>query len=564
MRAELDARARAQDLAQALHVALRSAAVLDVVDAADRFGVQDGRVRVPHEVGWLHTQPPRPPDLAVRERLQFAQRAEFVDNERAAAQAHFEALLGDEKLSGDATIALAAAWQALRFVDEERTTSLAARVTVAIDGMCPADLATPHNADLVSGAALLAAARRVPWPTSCTALLPALPEAMRGPTFARLDERGVDTRALRAAAAAVERQRGVLRAAQTCLPLMLGADRLATAHDGKLLLWFADGPGSGQGAWTDPLVVQRLVGTAVPDIPGLCFAAPTSDHEVVVSGLAWVAPAPVPPAPWFARPAALIAATLVLLATFAGSLWLSARAVRQQALAMRARSEFLTGVTHELKTPIASIRLVAEVLTDDDVPGPKQRQYFALLAGEAARLSMLIDNVLDLGQLERGERHYDLREGDLADVVRRTVALFAPLAERAGMPVALHEAAVTAPGIVDHGALSQALLAVFENARKYAGRAGHLEVHTRTDDGTFTIAVRDHGPGVPAAEREAIFARFTRGAAQRHGSVPGVGLGLYLARTIVARHGGTLTCTAPEDGAGCVFTFRLPLRHPAP
>src|SRR5690606_29658193 len=161
---------------------------------------------------------------------------------------------------------------------------------------------------------------------------------------------------------------------------------------------------------------------------------------------------------------------------------------------------------------------------------------FLLLAGEAARLSMLIDNVLDLGQLERGERNYDLREGDLADVVRRTVALFAPLAERPAMPVALHEGTTGAPAIVDAGPLSQALLAVFENARKYAAGAGLLQVHTRGDTRSFAIVVRDHGPGVPAAEHEAIFARFTRGKAQQHGSVPGVGLGLYLARTIVQRH----------------------------
>jgi len=513
---------------------------------------------VPDAVGWVQLQPRRSRDPVVRERLQLAQRAEFGDGDRAAARAHFDALLGDQKFAGDATIALAAAWQAWRCGDGERTTALTTAVTAALDALRPADLAAPANGDLVSGAALLAAARQAPLPTGCATLLPALPDALRAPTFARLDERGLDTRPLREAADTIERQRAAAAAAQDCLPQLLATSQLAAPHAGRLLLWFADDADSGRGAWIDAASLQRLVGTAVPDIPGLCFTAPTTDHEVVLPGLAWVTPAPVPPSPWFARPTALIAATLVLLATFAGSLWLSARAVRQQALAMRARSEFLTGVTHELKTPIASIRLVAEVLTDDDVPEPKQRQYFALLAGEAARLSMLIDNVLDLGQLERGERNYDLRAGDLADVVRRTVALFAPLAERAGMPVALREGTTAAPGVVDAGALSQSLLAVFENARKYAGRAGHLEVHTACDDGAFTIAVRDHGPGVAADEREAIFERFTRGKAQQHGSVPGVGLGLYLARTIVRRHGGALTCAAPADGPGCEFRFRLP------
>jgi signal transduction histidine kinase len=181
----------------------------------------------------------------------------------------------------------------------------------------------------------------------------------------------------------------------------------------------------------------------------------------------------------------VLSATLVLVAVFAGSLWFALRAVRRESLAMRARSEFLTGVTHELKTPIASIRLVAEVLTEDQVTPAKQREYFGLLAGESARLSMLIENVLDLGQMERGERAYDLRPGDLAEVARDAAKLFAPLASQAGMQLLLHEGTERAAAIVDRGALQQALLAVLENARKYARDGGVLELSTRAEGRGF-------------------------------------------------------------------------------
>jgi signal transduction histidine kinase len=180
-------------------------------------------------------------------------------------------------------------------------------------------------------------------------------------------------------------------------------------------------------------------------------------------------------------------------------------------------------------------------------------------AGESTRLAGLIDNVLDLGQMERGERAYDLRPCDLGDVVRDAVAAFTPLAERAGMRVELQAAAARAPAIADAAALQQALFAVCENARKYAAAGGRLDVAVACAATTCTITLRDFGPGVPAAESEAIFARFQRGSRQRAGNVPGVGLGLYLARRVAERHGGTLVCTPPPAGAGACFVFSLPL-----
>ena len=225
---------------------------------------------------------------------------------------------------------------------------------------------------------------------------------------------------------------------------------------------------------------------------------------------------------------------------------------------MRARTEFLSGVTHELKTPVASLRLIADVLHDDDVRPERQREYFAMMAGETARLSTLIDNVLDLGQLERGERAYDLRDDDAADIVREAVRTYAPLGERHGLTLTLHEGIGQAAAHVDRGAITQTLLNLFENARKYASSGKRIDVHTQSEGDRFVVRVRDFGPGVPRDERERIFERFRRGAAQQSGSIAGVGLGLFLSRAIVTHHGGTLLCSAPEDGAGSLFELSLP------
>ena len=111
----------------------------------------------------------------------------------------------------------------------------------------------------------------------------------------------------------------------------------------------------------------------------------------------------------------------------------------------------------------------------------------------------------------------------------------------------------------DRDALLQALLNVMENARKYAADGGYLDVHVEADPANLRITIRDHGPGIPEAERGAVFERFRRGTRQQSGSVPGVGLGLYLARTILLHHGGELEARAPDDGGkGACFVFTLP------
>jgi two-component system phosphate regulon sensor histidine kinase PhoR len=270
--------------------------------------------------------------------------------------------------------------------------------------------------------------------------------------------------------------------------------------------------------------------------------------------------------PWL-RPLLLGALLLVLTFALALAVVVQLRGARAEVRAARTQSEFLTTVTHELKTPLAGIRLLGEMLAEGRAKG-READYYRMLAGEAARLSLLIENVLDLGRLERGERAYDLRATELGELVRETLAWFAPVAERDGVVVACHDelGPVTLP--LDRAAFVQALVAVLDNAHKY-GRAGQrIDVTLRSGDGgrRAVLDVRDRGDGVPAAERERIFARFVRGSAHAHGSTPGVGIGLHLARTIAHKLGGELSVGDPLDGGpGARFTFSFPLPgSPAP
>jgi signal transduction histidine kinase len=572
-RDELAARRDARDLATALRAFLRHERLLDLVPPAARFRVRDGSVGVDQEVGWLVAAPAPAADAVLDERLRQAQLAEFVQHDATAAAAQFEPALTEPDTTPGTHLPLlvAAAWQAHRAGDA-RADELQTRLLAAVQTRAPAAVADVVFARAIASAALLAAARQQRVPAELVPALVALPGELAAPMFARLAERGVLPPDLTARHAAIATRRELLLQAQRALH-ELPRTPLARALGERLLLWFpaAAPPGDGEGAVVDGAWCTTLPGlgttraSPAPDLPPLpergrsVFGASPIDGDDVVPGFWSVLPPVLPESSWLQQPSALAFAGAVLIAVFAASALAMLRAFRREAIATRTRADFLTGVTHELKTPVASIRLVAEVLQDDDVPPARQRQYFALLAGESTRLAGLIDNVLDLGQMERGERAYDLRPCDLGEVVRDAVAAFTPLAEQAGMRVDLHAATASIPAIADAGALQQALFAVCENARKYAAAGKVLAIAITSTATTCTIALRDFGPGVPAAENDGIFERFRRGSRQRVGNVPGVGLGLYLARRVALRHGGSLVCTPPQSGPGACFVFSLPL-----
>jgi len=287
-----------------------------------------------------------------------------------------------------------------------------------------------------------------------------------------------------------------------------------------------------------------------------------SDNAIPLWPGAWVVPGgPVAVGP-LANPWILGALLVVLGLLLALGLVLLFRDVRRERRAVALRNEFLTSVTHELKTPLASIQMFSEMLLDGRVASDERRRaYYRLLAGETGRLTALVDNVLDLGRIERGERVYDLAPLDLDSVLAEAVELFAPVASSDGIVVAYERSAQSVPILGDKEALVQASLNLMENTRKYAHDSGTLDVQVGRERDRVRVSFRDHGPGIAEAERERIFERFQRGR-EHNGTVPGVGLGLYLARCILRAHGGDVRCRTPVDGGpGADFVWELPLHE---
>lgn len=557
------------------------------------------------DVAWLDVaESPLDRDFVVEDRLARAAVAEASTAGVSGAVAEFTVLLGvalppAQRLD----VLLAASWLTSRHPEvapELPTTD--DEIEQLLGALQPADLARPARARALASALRLAAVRGAgtSLPASADRLVPWLPTEV----FAALPERGrwqarhaqlVQRRGnLLALRAAWQRAEAVLvGATANAEPASSSAPRAFTnafttpcvaAADANRLLWSQPRAEGGHDlALLTPVQFVAAIEragreAALPELPPpfvFDVAADTASAPLGVPGLLGVvdrsdrADEPV----WL-RPLLLVGLALGLGVAIAAAVRLQLRAAQREVALARTQSEFLTTVTHELKTPLAGIRLLGEMLAEGRAHG-REQDYYRMLAGEAERLSQLIQNVLDLGRIERGERAYDLRSHDVGELVASTLAWFTPLARQDGLVVDELASPLPCRATVDRDAFVQALVAVLDNARKYGAGGGRIEIAVLRRDSAVLVAVRDHGPGVPEAERERVFERFVRGIVHQHGSTPGVGIGLYLARTIVRRLGGELSVASTDEtndlfgaaastgadagsGPGACFVFRLP------
>lgn len=249
---------------------------------------------------------------------------------------------------------------------------------------------------------------------------------------------------------------------------------------------------------------------------------------------------------------------LVLSVTLFGSylLW---RDVRRELRLAEVRSQFVSSVSHELKTPLTAIRMFAETLrmgrtTDRQV----QDEYLETIVNESERLTRLLNNVLDFSKIEQGQKIYHFKPTHLAEVVRTAArALKYPLAQQGfqlrvdiedGLP------AVRA----DSDALEQAILNLLINAMKYSGESREVDLRLRRQDGAAMIQVTDHGMGIAPEEQARIFEKFYRAPTPENRLVPGTGLGLTLVEHIAEAHGGQVEVRS-SPGEGSTFSILLPI-----
>ena len=253
---------------------------------------------------------------------------------------------------------------------------------------------------------------------------------------------------------------------------------------------------------------------------------------------------------------------MLLLAIGIGS-WLIVRSLNAELKLARQKTDFVSNVSHELKTPLTSIRMFSELLAEGRVSdATKRHSYQQIISAEAARLTRLINNILDFSRMERGEKKYNFQPCDLVEIVRATAETFRPHFETNGFKFEceLPEARISARGDAD--ALSQIIVNLLSNAEKYSngGREVILQLRLRALPLPHAeIRVSDRGSGVPRGSEEKIFEKFYRAHDSLGGGIQGSGLGLTIARQIARAHGGDVVFE-PREGGGSCFILRLPIQ----
>jgi signal transduction histidine kinase len=248
----------------------------------------------------------------------------------------------------------------------------------------------------------------------------------------------------------------------------------------------------------------------------------------------------------------------VSVVTAATALVILHRTLRRERKLNEMKSQFVASVSHELRAPVASIRLMADALEAEKVPPETAKEFHRLIAREGARLSTLVGNVLDHARIEQGRKVWKMEPCDLSSLVADTVRVMEPLAHEKGIGLKVEFSAVEAA--VDADAIQQALVNLLDNAIKFSPTGTTVTTLLALDEESHSwrLSVRDEGPGIPKEEQSRIFERFYRPGDELRRETQGTGIGLSLVKSIAEAHRGKVIVDS-ETGHGSTFTLVIPI-----
>jgi signal transduction histidine kinase len=254
-----------------------------------------------------------------------------------------------------------------------------------------------------------------------------------------------------------------------------------------------------------------------------------------------------------------VGATLLVLVFLLCGIALIIRATDREARLAQAKSNFVSNVSHELKTPLSLISLFSEILELGRVNNEeKKSEYYRIIHHESRRLNKTIDNILDFSKIEAGRKTYDFVEGDIAEVINSVLSNYRYQIINSGFDIQTNIPASLPPVLIDRDAMAQAISNLLDNAIKYSREVKQLSITVEGRGAELSIEIADHGIGIPRAEQAKVFEKFYRVGNGLVHDVKGSGLGLSLVKHIVEAHQGTISVES-EVGKGSRFRILLPL-----
>jgi signal transduction histidine kinase len=258
------------------------------------------------------------------------------------------------------------------------------------------------------------------------------------------------------------------------------------------------------------------------------------------------------------EPRLLVAGLILILLVLAGAAYTTHRSVARELAVARLQSDFVAAVSHEFRTPLASVRHLSDMLARGRVgDGPEREQCYQFLSRESSRLERLVEELLDFGRLESGAYRYQFAPVDVAALVQHLIAEF-----RTDPSAGLHRVELSGEVegcmvLADRDALARAVLNLLDNAVKYSPDEETIWVTVRRETTSVVVAVRDAGLGIAVGEQQQIFGRFVRGSNARLRQIRGTGVGLAMVRHIMDAHRGAVQVSSRLN-EGSTFELRLP------
>ncbi len=223
------------------------------------------------------------------------------------------------------------------------------------------------------------------------------------------------------------------------------------------------------------------------------------------------------------------------------------------------KENFISNVSHELKTPLSLIRMFSEILVTGRVRSEdKKQEYYRIIHNESDRMSRLIANLLDFANLVRGIEQKHFEKIDLAQVVTKALEAYRYEIQKDGFQLTFEADPDLPESYGDPNAITMALLNLLDNSVKYSRDQKQIDIRVRRVDKFLYISVQDRGIGIPLAEQHKIFDQFYRGADSSVRQIRGSGIGLAITRRVARMHGGDVLVES-EQGKGSTFTLRIPI-----